>query len=128
MGRDKKKKGMRSGQGEEEEEEAMMTFRAYFGPIPGVPALIGWVVLSQRYGQVMSCVSGLPATTETTTTKQQQYQQQQQADSVRITIKTSLSLDSLASPVHATQFKLTPSPLVSSGIHKFTFLLPRVFC
>ena len=125
MGRDKKKKGMRSGQGEE---EAMMTFRAYFGPSPGVPALIGWVVLSQRYSQVMSCVSGLPATTETTTTKQQQYQQQQQADSVRITIKTSLSLDSLASPVHATQFKLTPSPLVSSGIHKFTFLLPRVFC
>lgn len=51
---------MRSGQGEEEE-EAMMTFRAYFG---GVPALIGRVVLSQRCGQVMSCVSELPATTD----------------------------------------------------------------
>ena len=72
MGRDKKKKGMRSGQGEEEEEEAMMTFRAYFGPSPGVPALIGQVVLSQRCGQVMSCVSELPATTETTTTTKQQ--------------------------------------------------------
>lgn len=75
MGRDKKKEGMRSGQGEEEEEEAMMTFRAYFGPSPGVPALIGRAVLSQRCGQVMSCVSELPATTETTTTTTTKQQQ-----------------------------------------------------
>lgn len=73
MGRDKKKEGMRSGQGEEEE-EAMMTFRAYFGPSPGVPALIGRVVLSQLCGQVMSCVSELPTTTETTTTTTKQQQ------------------------------------------------------
>ena len=58
---------MRSGQGEE---EAMMTFRAYVGPSPVVPALIGRAVLSQHRSQVMSCVSGL--------CQQQQGQQQQQ--------------------------------------------------
>ena len=63
----KEEKGMRSGQGEE---EAMMTFRAYVGPSPVVPALIGRAVLSQHRSQVMSCVSGL--------CQQQQGQQQQQ--------------------------------------------------
>ena len=66
---------MRSGQGEE---EAMMTFRAYLGPSPVVPALIGRAALSQHRSQVMSCVSGLCQQQQR---QQQQQQQQQQQNS-----------------------------------------------